>query len=323
MKYVITGGAGFIGSHLADYFFKKKKKFIILDNLSNGKISNIHKYKKNFIKCDLSKKGKWQNKISKNDVIIHLAALADIVPSIVNPEDYFNSNVVGTFNLLETARKVGAKKIIYAASSSCYGLTKKFPTNEKTKLSLEYPYALTKYLGEELAMHWAKVFKINVISLRLFNVYGERSRTNGTYGAVFGVFLAQKINNKPLSVVGDGKQKRDFIYVKDVVNAIILSIKSKTKNQVFNIGSGKPKSINTLANYISKKQIHIEKRPGEPDLTYANISKAKKLLNWRPVINFENGVKKVLKNISYWKDSPVWTEKKIKNATKEWFKFLK
>lgn len=323
MKYVITGGAGFIGSHLADYFFRKNIKFIILDNLCNGKISNIHKYKKNLIKCDLSKKGKWQNKIAKNDVIIHLAALADIVPSIANPENYFDSNVVGTFNLMETARKVGVKKIIYAASSSCYGLTNKFPTNEETKISLEYPYALTKHLGEEIVMHWAKIYKLNVISLRLFNVYGERSRTNGTYGAVFGVFLAQKINNKPLTIVGDGNQKRDFIYVTDVVNAIILSIKSKTKNQIINIGSGKPKSINTLADYISKEKIYIKKRPGEPDLTYANISKAKKLLNWKPFISFEKGVKKVLKNISYWKNSPVWTENNIKIATKEWFRYLK
>ena len=189
MKYLVTGGAGFIGSHLVEKLLSKKNKVIILDNLSTGRIENIKNFKNAlFIKCDLSRKGNWEKNFKDVDCVFHIAALADIVPSINNPVKYYQANVNGTLNVLEACKKYNVKRLIYTASSSCYGIPKKYPTNELEKIDNQYPYALTKYLGEQLCLHWGKLFNIDVISLRLFNVYGTRSRTSGTYGAMFGVF---------------------------------------------------------------------------------------------------------------------------------------
>ena len=196
MKIIITGGAGFIGSHIAERYTKftsSASEIIILDNLSTGRLENIKSFKKKvtFIKCDLSKKGPWMRHFKNTKYVFHMASLADIVPSIEKPEEYFKSNVTSTLNILEASREYKCKKIIYAASSSCYGIPKKFPTKENDPINPMYPYALTKYIGEQLLMHWNKVYNIPVVSLRLFNVYGIRSRTNSTYGAVMGVFFAQ------------------------------------------------------------------------------------------------------------------------------------
>ena len=172
-------------------------------------------------------------------------------------------------------------------------------------------------------MHWNKVYNFPTISLRLFNVYGLRSRTSGTYGAVLGVFLKQKLSHKPLTIVGNGQQTRDFIYVSDVVSAIIKSMNSKIKGEVFNIGSGKTHSINYLAKLIGGKKIFIPKRPGEPDSTHANIQKAKKFLDWKPSIQLKDGIRIILNNIDKWKNAPLWNKKSINKATKDWFKYLK
>ncbi len=325
ISYIITGGAGFIGSHLVERLVKEKKKVIILDNLSTGRFSNIKKFrnKVKFIKCDISKKGKWINVFKGRCFVFHLASLADIVPSIQNPEKYFDSNVKGTLNILEACKNAKVLKLLYSASSSCYGIPKSFPTAENEKINPAYPYALTKKLGEDLIVHWSKVYKIPYISLRLFNVYGTRSRTSGTYGAMFGVFLAQKISKKPFTIVGTGLQTRDFTYVTDVVNAIIISCKSKISNEIFNVGSGHTTSVKKIVNLLGGKKVYIKKRPGEPDCTFANISKIKKKLNWKPKIKIESGVKILLNNLDYWKKAPVWTPKKINKATKLWFKYLK
>jgi len=214
-------------------------------------------------------------------------------------------------------------KIIFAASSSCYGIPDKYPTDEKQKIDPQYPYAFSKYVAEQAIIHWSQVYKINYTSLRLFNVYGLRSRTTGAYGAVMGVFLKQKIDNKPLTIVGSGYQQRDFINVKDVCNAFVKAFKSKINNNIYNIGSSKPKKILELAKLLKNKIVHIPKRPGEPFKTFANINKAIKYLNWQPKILFENGVQELLKNINYWKHAPLWNKQKIQKATKEWFKYLK
>ena len=192
-KSLVTGGAGFIGSNLVDALVELNHKVIVIDNLSTGRISNLNKSKKKikFYKIDLyESKKKIKNifKKHKPDYVFHLAGLADIVPSIVNPAKYFNSNVNGTYNLLEVARSFKLKKFIYAASASCYGIPKNYPTNENSEIQTEYPYALTKYLGEKLVLDWAKIYKMNNLSLRFFNVYGPRSRTTGAYGAVFEFF---------------------------------------------------------------------------------------------------------------------------------------
>ena len=324
---LITGGAGFIGSHLVEYLLSQNNKIIVLDNFSTGRMENLKNFrnKKNLkiYNVDISNQKKIDKYFKGVKIVFHLAALADIVPSIEKPKDYFKSNVVGTLNVIECCRQYSVKKIIYTASSSCYGIPKTFPTNEKSKIQPQYPYALTKYLGEQMLLHWGKVYNINVISLRFFNVYGPRSRTSGTYGAVFGVFLKQKLANKPFTVVGNGKQKRDFTYVSDIVSSLIKASKSKVKNEIFNIGSSKCYSVNYLTKLLGANQIvYIPKRPGEPDCTWANINKAKKYLKWKPKVCLEKGVKKILKNIDYWSEAPLWDEKRIAKATKKWFEFL-
>lgn len=323
----ITGGAGFIGSHLVKEFIRYNCNIIIIDNLSTGRLENIKEFipnkKVKFIKGDLSKIRNLSKILKKADYIIHLAALADIVPSIEQPKNYFDANVVGTFNLLNNIDPNKIKKFINIASSTCYGIPKKYPTKENEIIDTKYPYALTKNIAEQIVMHWSKVYKLKAISLRLFNVYGTKSRTSGTYGAVFGVFLSQKLNNFPLTVVGNGKQQRDFTYVSDIVEAIVLALISNKYNKVYNIASGKPRSVNDIVKILNHKKINIKKRPGEPDITWADISKAKKDLKWKPTITFENGVEKLIKNINYWKKAPVWTKNKIKIATKSWFKYLR
>ena len=324
MKCIVTGGAGFIGSHLVDQLIDLGYDVTVLDNFSTGRKENLEhiKHKINLIECDLSINGDWVKYFRKVDWVFHLAALADIVPSIQKPDAYFNANVNGTFNVIQACKLAEVKKIIYAASSSCYGIPEKYPTSETSEIKPQYPYALTKRIGEELVMHWAQVYNIQAISCRFFNVYGTRSRTSGTYGAVFGVFLAQKLANKPMTIVGDGNQTRDFTYVTDVANALISSAKSNYTGTVYNIGSGKTVSINKLVDLLGGEKVHIPKRPGEPDCTFADISKINSELNWTPKIPIEEGVKLVLQNIEYWRNAPVWTPESISNATEDWFKYL-
>jgi UDP-glucose 4-epimerase len=326
MRYLVTGGAGFIGSHLVERLLKDGHNVTVIDNFSTGRPQNLEQHKGNknlrLIKEDISSFENISPYFAGIEVVIHLAALADVVPSIVNPTAYYKSNVSGTFSVAESTRLSGVKKLIYAASSSCYGIPDIYPTPETARILPQYPYALTKYLGEEIVFHWVQVYKLPVVSLRLFNVYGERARTSGTYGAVFGVFLAQKINNKPATVVGDGNQTRDFIYVSDVVEAFIKAASTDIKNEVFNVGSGNPQSINRIASLLGMEKVHIPKRPGEPDSTWADITKIKSLLGWQPKVTFEEGIKKMLENIDYWQDAPVWTPETIEAATREWFQYL-
>mgnify|MGYP001445267978 CR=1 FL=1 len=328
MKIIITGGAGFIGSHLAEDLIKKKniKKIVIIDDFKDGSRKNIKNFEKNkkikVYKIDINKIKKTDPIFKNCKFIFHLAALADIVPSIVDPFDYCKTNIMGTINILEAARYNKINKIIYSASSSCYGIPKKYPTYEDGKIDPKYPYAFSKYIGEQAIIHWSNVYKINFVSLRLFNVYGTRSRTSGTYGAMFGVFLAQKLHGKPFTIVGNGRQTRDFTYVTDVIDAFLKAAESKIVNEIFNIGSGETVSINKIIKLLGGKKVFIKKRPGEPDCTFANISKVKKLIKWKPKIKIEKGIEYLLKDINYWKKAPIWTPKKINKATKLWFKYI-
>ncbi|MCK5043465.1 SDR family oxidoreductase [Candidatus Pacearchaeota archaeon] len=325
-KAIVTGGAGFIGSHIVEDLLKKNLDVTVIDNMVNGQIENINMFKANsnykFYEMNVAR-NLDETLFEDANYIFHMAGLADIVPSIENPLKYYEANVTGTIKTLEAARKSKKlEKFVYAASSSCYGIADKYPTPETAKIKPEYPYALTKYLGEECVLHWSKVYSLPVVSLRFFNVYGPRAKSNNTYGAVFKVFLTQKLHDSPLTIVGDGKQKRDFVFVKDVAEAAYLSAISDVSGKCINIGAGNPKKINQLAKMISDKIVHIPKRPGEPDITWANISKAKKLLKWKPKISLEDGVKIMIKNIGYWDDAPIWTPKNIEKETKAWFQYL-
>ena len=321
---LVTGGAGFIGSHLVDALLAEDISVRVVDNYSTGRPENLAHVsgKVEIIEADIAKSGSWQKSIQGADWVFHLGALADIVPSIQRPEDYFLANVNGTFNVLEAARNAGVKRFIYAASSSCYGIPESYPTAETAEISPQYPYALTKRLGEELVMHWARLYNLPAIALRLFNVYGPRSRTSGTYGAVFGVFLAQKLAGKPFTVVGDGTQTRDFTYVTDVASAFLTAAKSSSYAEIYNVGSGETVSVNRLVELLGGEVTYIPKRPGEPDCTYADITKIRRELKWQPKVNIKHGVDNVLANIDYWKSAPVWTPATIAVATQDWFKYL-
>lgn len=256
------------------------------------------------------------------DWVFHLAALADIVPSVQRPLAYHRANVGGTVAVLEAARRAGVKRIVYAASSSCYGIPDEFPTPETAPIGPMYPYALTKYLGEQYVLHWNRVYRLACVSLRLFNVYGPRSRTSGAYGAVFGVFLAQKMAGKPFTVVGDGTQTRDFTFVTDVVDAFVRAAESNVGGEIFNVGSGQTYSVNRLVELLGGEVVHVPKRPGEPDCTLADTTKIQRVLGWRPRVSFDQGVRIMLQNIDHWRDAPVWDEKSIADATQDWFAYL-
>ena len=325
MKSIVTGGAGFIGSHLVEDLVKNNHKVIVIDNFKIGTKNNLKSVRKKIkiINCDIRKFKKISKYFKGVDNVYHLAALADIVPSIENPTEYYSTNVTGTLNVLKASIQNNVKRFIYSASSSCYGKPKKYPTKENSNISPEYPYALTKRLGEELVLHFAKVYKLNATSLRFFNVYGLRARTSGSYGAVFGVFLAQILAGKPLTIVGTGEQKRDFTYVSDIISAITkVSKKKYLSGNVMNVGSGKTVSVNQIAKLLRGKKINIPKRPGEPDITFADISKIKRKTGWRPKISIKYGIKIMLKNINDWKNAPIWTPQKINIATKKWFYYL-
>ncbi len=322
---IVTGGGGFIGSHMVDLLLKKKFKVKVIDNFSGGHKKNLAHHKNNNLleiyKLNiLTLKDK---KIFKGaDYVFHFAGIGDIVPSIEHPKNYMNVNIQGTINILELCKTANIKKFVYAASSSCYGLAS-VPTKENHEIFNMYPYALSKYLGEQSALHWSKVYNIPVNSIRIFNAYGTRVRTTGAYGAVFGVFFKQILENEPLTIVGDGKQRRDFIYVTDLVRAFYLAATTKYNQQIYNVGAGKPQSINKLANLIGgKKIIHLPKRPGEPECTWANISKVTKELKWKPKVSFEEGVKLMMNEINNWKKAPLWNTKNINKATKTWFKYM-
>lgn len=326
MKTLVTGGCGFIGSHLTEQLLEQGHEVVIIDNLACGRMANISSFENHpnleVVTADIVDRESIKDAFKGIDWVFHLAGIADIVPSIEQPDAYFKNNVSGTLNVLQCAREAGVKRLVYAASSSSYGIPDKYPTPETAAIQPQYPYALTKYMGEELVIHWAKIYKMPALSLRLFNVYGPRSRTSGAYGAVFGVFLAQKLNGKPYTVVGDGEQTRDFTYVSDVANAFICAAQSKVSGEALNVGSGNHYSVNHLVSLLSGDKIYIPKRPGEPDCTFADTAKIKRLLGWTPKITFEDGVQNMLNSIDAWKDAPVWDRESIDYATTSWFRYL-
>ena len=319
MKALVTGGCGFIGSHLSEQLLNHGHEVVILDNLSCGRLANIASFEHHpnlrVVTADIVDREQIASSFAGIDWVFHLAGIADIVPSIERPDAYFQNNVLGTLNVLHCARDSGVKRFVYAASSSSYGIPDQYPTAETAAIKPQYPYALTKYMGEELVLHWAQVYKMPTLSLRLFNVYGPRSRTTGAYGAVFGVFLAQKLNGKPFTVVGDGEQTRDFTYVTDVAQ-------SDLSGEAFNVGSGNHYSVKYLASLLGGEKVHIPKRPGEPECTFADTAKIERLLKWAPKVRLEQGVQNMVSVIEHWRDAPVWDPSSINRATTTWFKYL-
>jgi len=326
IRSLVTGGCGFIGSHLVDLLIQQGHEVVVLDNMSTGRRANLDHLASNaqltIIEGSVQDEQSVQKAMEGCDYVFHLAALADIVPSIVNPLGYFSANVDGTVIVLDVARRLGVKKLVYTASSSCYGIPDTYPTPENAEIQPQYPYAFTKWAGEQTALHWSQVYGLPVVALRLFNVYGPRSRTSGTYGAVFGVFLAQKLASAPMTIVGDGTQTRDFTYVTDVARAFLAAALTGVSGQSFNVGSGGTYSINSLVEMLGGPFSHIPKRPGEPDCTFADTTRIKAELGWAPEVTFQEGVRRMLEHIEYWREAPVWNPESIAEATTEWFTYL-
>lgn len=326
MKTLITGGAGFIGSHLCELLLARGHHVVAVDSLASGRLSNFSPFAKHpyfrFIQADIRDMAALRPAFDGIEWVFHLAGLADIVPSIEQPANYYATNVTGTFNVLECARECGIKRFVYAASSSSYGIPEVYPTPETSPIRPQYPYALTKHMGEELVLHWAQTYRLPSLSLRLFNVYGPRSRTSGAYGAVFGVFLAQKLNGKPFTVVGDGAQTRDFTYVTDVAEAFLCAAESGLSGEAMNVGSGGHYSVNRLVEILGGDVVYIPKRPGEPDCTFADTARIRRLLGWAPRVSFEDGVMQMFERLEDWRDAPVWNPDSIGQATESWFRYL-
>jgi UDP-glucose 4-epimerase len=323
---VVTGGAGFIGSHLVDVLLERGHEVRVIDNLSGGHASNLDQHKDNpKLAChwlDINTLAADSAVFTDATYCFHLAGIGDIVPSIEQPANYMQTNVQGTVRVLEAARAAQVKKFVYASSSSCYGLADT-PTTEEHPIKPLYPYALSKYMGEMAVFHWGTLYELPVNAICIFNAYGTRVRTTGAYGAVFGVFLKQKLAGKPFTVVGDGTQSRDFVYVTDVAKAFLAAAETPSVGQRFNIGAGKPQSINRLVELLEGVGItYVPKRPGEPDVTFADISKSVKLLGWSPEITFEDGVKKMLADRDRWSNAPLWDVNSISKATEKWFQYM-
>ncbi|MDC0033714.1 GDP-mannose 4,6-dehydratase [Alphaproteobacteria bacterium] len=327
---VITGGAGFIGSHMVDLLVDLGWRVHVIDNFSGGSTQNLqHHADKADIRIFRDDIRSFESlELSSREIfggaryVFHFAGIGDIIPSIQRPLDYMDVNIGGTTRILECARHAGVEKFIYAASSSCYGLAS-VPTDEDNPIECLYPYALSKFLGEAVVLHWHRVYGLPVNSLRIFNAYGPRVRTTGAYGAVFGVFLRQKIAGKPYTVVGDGTQIRDFVYVTDVVKAFLAAADKGQPGEIYNLGAGQPQTVNRLVEILGGEVTYIPERPGEPNCTWADITKIQRELGWAPEVSFEAGVAQMLENIAYWEDAPLWDSESISKATAAWFQYLK
>lgn len=322
---VVTGGAGFIGSHMVDLLLSEGMPVRVVDSFVGGHRANLAHHSDNpqleVLEADIRDIDAIRPAFEGARYVFHFAGIGDIVPSIERPIDYMATNVQGTVHVLECARAAGVEKFVYAASSSCYGLADT-PTLESHPIRPQYPYALSKFQGEEAVMHWHQVYGLPANSVRIFNAYGTRVRTTGAYGAVFGVFLRQKLAGKPFTVVGDGSQTRDFIYASDLAKAFLAAARTGASGEIYNAGAGNPQSINRLVELLGGEVAYVPKRPGEPDVTWADISKIQNELGWAPEIPFEDGVRLMLADIEHWKDAPLWDPDSIADATKTWFAYL-
>ena len=322
---VVTGGAGFIGSHMVDLLLARGYRVRVIDNLVGGREANLAHHgnepRLSFEQGDIRQLDAGISLFKDATFVIHFAGIGDIVPSIERPTDYMETNVQGTVRVLECARAAKVKKFVYAASSSCYGLAD-VPTREDHPIAPEHPYGLSKYLGETAAFHWHQIYRLPVNSIRIFNAYGPRVRTTGAYGAVFGVFFKQKLAGKPFTVIGDGTQRRDFLYVTDVASAFLLAAESGLTGQIWNLGAGDPQSVSRLVDLLGGPVVHIPKRPGEPDCTWADITKIRRDLGWKAAVPFDEGVRRMMQDIELWRDAPLWDPQSIAIATKTWFEYL-
>ena len=301
MKYLVTGGAGFIGSNLVDELISDGHEVVVLDNLTTGKLSNVNK-SSDFHCVDINSLDPTSSSVDPNywdkilklmdgvDTVFHLAALARVQPSIDDPHTYNRTNVTGTLNMLHMAHKAEVRRFVFTSSSSVYGdvLPEDLPTHEDVAKNPLSPYGLQKLVGEHYSRMYSEVYGLETVSLRYFNVYGERQPLSGAYALVMGIFANQRLNDKPMTINGDGEQRRDFTYVKDVARANILASESKYvgKGEAINIGNGDNRSVNEMAEMIGGPTVNLDPVI-EPRETMADNTKAYKLLGWQPTATLE------------------------------------
>lgn len=295
MRCLVTGGAGFIGSNLVDKLINENFEVSVIDNESATENNKFYwnKNARNY-KYDICNYKKIESLFRNIDYVFHLAAQSRIQPSILDPEFTFKVNCLGTLNVLRASLKYNISKIIYSSTSSYYGLINTVPFQEDMNRDCLNPYSYTKIIGEDLCQMYHRLYDMNIIVLRYFNVYGRRQPTKGQYAPVVGIFQKQFSQNKELTIVGDGTQRRDYTHIDDIIKANLSAVKSNLKNkyEIFNVGTGKNYSVLELAKLIGNKFIFIPCRKGEAQETLADISKIKKYLNWSPSIMLNDWLKR-------------------------------
>jgi UDP-glucose 4-epimerase len=300
MKVLISGGAGLIGSNLAEKLLNSGHTVCLLDRFSGYKIKYYRSLKLKFpklilLKADITRFSQIKKVFpDKIDWVFHLAGLSQTKESLENPLLYHQVNVGGTLNILEAVRCNKIKKFIYAASSSCYGQARIFPTPETAPISISSPYALSKYMAEQYVLHYGRVYKLPIISMRLSTVYGQSKVDVHDFGPIFRIFIKQIKLKLPITIRGNGKQSFDFVYVSDVVDAFIKATRSNVCGEIFNVGSGQFYSLNTIGKFIKAQVLYIPKNKHEVTKTQLDIQKIQKLLLWKPLINIEQGIKLLL-----------------------------
>jgi nucleoside-diphosphate-sugar epimerase len=296
MKAIVTGGAGFIGSHLVDALIERGFDVIIIDNLSTGKKEEINP-RAVLYREDIRDLDKIKPLFKGVDYVFHLAARPRVPYSVEFPHEAHTNNALGTLHVLIAARDAGVKKVIFSSSSSVYGHQDKLPLREEMIPLPKSPYAFQKFIGEQYCRLFYELYGLPTVSLRYFNVYGPRISFDGSYILVIGKFLQQILNNEPLTIEGDGEQTRDFTHVKDVIMANILAAKSDKVGaaEVINIGANNNHSIKKIAELIGGKIVSLPARAGDMRHTLADISRAKELLGWEPTVHIEEGIKELKK----------------------------
>ena len=296
-KCLVTGGAGFIGSNLADALIERGDEVIIIDNLTTGKRENINP-KADFRETDIRDLAAIAPLFQGVDYVFHFAAFPRVQPSIEDPATANDINLNGTLNVLIAARDAGVKKVVYSASSSAYGDQTEMPLREDMPARPLSPYGLQKYAGELYCRLFSDIYGLPTVSLRYFNVYGKRQALEGAYCLVMGIFVNQRLKGEPMTITNDGNQRRDFTSVVDVVRANIMAAESKNVGQgeVINIGRGKNYSVNELARMIGGPIVYGEKRI-EPKETLADNSLAKKLLGWKPTVDLPDWLEEYKKEM--------------------------
>ncbi len=299
-KYLVTGGAGFIGTNLIKQLMAKGDEVVVIDNYNGGRLADRIQPRVNYVEGDIRNMNDLNKVMVGVDGVFHMAAIARMSYSVENPIETNDVNIVGTLNVLVAARDNGVNRVVYSASSSAYGKQETLPFVETMKPAPMSPYGLQKYVGEEYARLFYDLYGLNTVSLRYFNVYGPSMDPNGAYALVIGKFLQQKKEGKPLTICGDGEYYRDYTHVYDIARANILAMESEKvgHGEVFNIGNGKPYSVNELSKIIGGESVYVEARPGDPRRTQADNTKAKELLGWQSTIDLEDGIKELKRELN-------------------------